>query len=51
MGILSKEEYIKAREENFAEISDEEQEKKELRRFDSEISNIGVNKRQNSQKR
>lgn len=40
MGILTKEEYLKARAENFAEVSDEELEKKELKRFDSELSNL-----------
>jgi len=35
MGLITKEEYFKLREENFAEISDEDEEKKELKRIDS----------------
>jgi hypothetical protein len=35
MGLITKVEYFKMREENFAEISDEELEQKELKRIDS----------------
>ena len=35
MGLMTKEDYFKMREENFADISDEEEEKKELKRIDS----------------
>lgn len=38
MGLISKDEYLKLREENFAEISDEEEEKKELKRIESQLS-------------
>ena len=39
MGQLSKEEYLRQREENFAEISDEELEKKEIKRIESTFTN------------
>lgn len=35
MGLITKDEYFKLREENFADVSDEEEEKKELKRIDS----------------
>ena len=35
MGLITKDEYFKQREEHFCEISDEEEEKKELKRIDS----------------
>ena len=35
MGLMTKEDYFIMREENFADISDEEEEKKELKRIDS----------------
>ena len=38
MGLMTKEDYFAKREENFAEISDEEEEKKELKRIDSQLS-------------
>jgi hypothetical protein len=35
MGLITKEDYFKLREENFADVSDEEEEKKLLKRIDS----------------
>ena len=49
MGLITKEEYLKLREENFAEISDEEEEKKELKRIDSQLSQIKNNNQSKSQ--
>ena len=38
MGLITKEEYLKLREEHFCEITDDEEEKKELKRIDSQLS-------------
>ena len=38
MGIITKEEYLKLRGENFAQISDSEEEKEEIKRIDSQLS-------------
>ena len=40
MGLISKEEYLKSREENFAQISDSEEEKEEIKRIDSQLSRV-----------
>ena len=45
MGIITKEEYLREREENFAEISDSDEEKKEMKKLDSQLTLISQKKK------